>query len=62
MLNIITNIFKKLFFSYIKKTLKRFEKNTSLEAEKWIKSNIIKSTDEFVIQSILCYFKKLNQK
>lgn len=48
MLNIITNIFKKNYFLVIlKKILKRFEKNTSLEAEKWIKSNIIKTTEEF---------------
>ena len=44
----IFNIFKKNFFFVIfKKILKRFEKNTSDEAKKWIKSNIIMTTKEF---------------
>ena len=49
MISIIKNIFKiDNFFIIIKKIYKRFEKNTSLEAKEWAKSNVTISTDDFL--------------
>ena len=48
MKNIISNILRKNYFLVIvKKILKRFEKNTSKEANKWIKHNTNYSTEQF---------------
>ena len=48
MKNIFSNIFNSnYFFVIIKKILKRFEKNTSLDAKKWVKFNTKYTTEEF---------------
>ncbi len=48
MKNLITNfISKKYFFSIIKKIIKRFEKDTSIEATQWAKLHVKYSTEEF---------------
>ena len=48
MINIFINVFKKNYFLTIfKKILKRFEKNTSVEATKWAKLNTIQTMEEF---------------
>ena len=48
MKNIISNILRRNYFLVIaKKILKRFEKNTSREAKKWIKQNTNYSTEQF---------------
>tara|TARA_X000000950_G_scaffold289374_1_gene412536 strand:+ start:7788 stop:8564 length:777 start_codon:yes stop_codon:yes gene_type:complete len=48
MINVFINILKnKNFFVILKKIFKRFEKDTSIEAEKWAKSNTYQTTEEF---------------
>ena len=48
MKNLFSNFFKKkYFFLILKKIIKRFEKNTYLEAEQWAKLNTIYTTDQF---------------
>ena len=48
MKNIISNILRKNYFLVIvKKILKRFEKNTSKEANRWIKHNTNYTTEQF---------------
>jgi predicted O-methyltransferase YrrM len=48
MINIFKNVFKKKYFLTIfKKIFKRFEKDTSIEAKKWAKSNANQTTEEF---------------
>ena len=48
MKNLIVNfINKKYFFSILKKIIKRFEKDTSIEAMQWAKSHAKHSTEEF---------------
>ena len=48
MKNLIINfISKKYFFSIIKKIIKRFEKDTSIEATQWAKIHVKHSTEEF---------------
>ena len=48
MKNIISNMLKfNYFFVIIKKIIKRFEKNTSLEAKEWAKLNTKFTTEEF---------------
>ena len=48
MKNLIINFFsKKYFFSIIKKLIKRFEKDTSIEATQWAKLHVKHSTEEF---------------
>ncbi len=48
MKNLITNFIKKeYFFSIVKKIIKRFEKDTSVEAKKWAKLNVKQTTEEF---------------
>ena len=44
---IVNFIKKKYFFSIIKKIIKRLEKDTSVEAIKWAKSNVKQTTEEF---------------
>jgi len=44
---IVNFIKKKYFFSIIKKMIKRLEKDTSVEAIKWAKSNVKQTTEEF---------------
>ncbi len=48
MKNLFLNfIKKKYFFSIVKKIIKRFEKDTSIEAKKWAKLNIKQTTEDF---------------
>ena len=48
MIDIFINVFKKNYFlTIVKKILKRFEKNTSVEAKKWAKLNTNQTTEEF---------------
>ncbi len=48
MKNILINIFKKnYFFTILKKILKRFEKNTSIEAKNWAISNVNQTIESF---------------
>ena len=48
MKNLFLNfIKKKYFFSILKKIIKRFEKDTSIEAKKWAKLNSKQTTEEF---------------
>ena len=47
MKNIFSNIFNSnYFFVIIKKILKRFEKNTSVDAKKWVRFNTKYTTKE----------------
>lgn len=48
MINTFINIFKKNYFlTIVKKILKRFEENTSVEAKKWAELNTNQTTEEF---------------
>ena len=48
MINIFRNILKKnYFFIILKKIIKRFEKNTSIEAKQWAISNTNQTLEEF---------------
>lgn len=48
MKNLFLNfIKKKYFFSIVKKIIKRFEKDTSIEAKKWAKLNTKNTTEDF---------------
>ena len=51
MKNIIANFFKKNYYLVIlKKLLKRFEKNTSVEAKRWAVENKNQSIEDFFVQ------------
>ena len=48
MKNLFLNFMKKkYFFSIFKKIIKRFEKDTSIEAKKWAKLNTKYTTEDF---------------
>ena len=60
MKNLLFNfIKKKYFFSIIKKIFKRFEKDTSEEAEKWAKLNAKQTTEEFCKSIDISLFEEI---
>ena len=60
MINIFRNILKKnYFFIILKKIIKRFEKNTSIEAKQWAISNTNQTLEEFCCSLDSLLFNKI---